>query len=65
MKTPCLQVNKTKHYCVKENAGEDGWGRERVVLIISLITQDRKDMLEVRLQKIEQNFSGDKIEITK
>ncbi len=57
MKTQCLQTNETQHYCRKENASEAGWGRERVALIKSLITQDRKDALEARLQKMELNLS--------
>jgi len=34
-------------------------GRERVALMKTLITQDRKDALEVQLQKIELNLSAD------
>jgi len=36
-----------------------GRGRERVALIKSLTMQDRKDVLEARLQKIELNLSAD------
>ncbi len=59
MKTQCLQTTETQHYCRKENTWEVGRGRERVTLIKSLIMRDRKDALEVRLQKIELNFSAD------
>jgi hypothetical protein len=59
MKTQCLQTNEMLHYCRKENAWEAGRGRERVALIKSLITRDRKDALEARLQKIELNLSAD------
>ena len=51
MKTQCLHTNETQHYCRKENAWEPRRGRERVALIKSLITQDRKDMLEARFVK--------------
>ncbi len=40
--TQCLQTNETQHYCRMENAWEVGRGRERVELIKSLITRDRK-----------------------
>jgi hypothetical protein len=36
-----------------------GRGRERVALIKSLTMQDRKDVLEALLQKIELNLSAD------
>jgi hypothetical protein len=49
MKTHCLQTNETQHYCRKENAWEVGLGRKRVELIKSLITWDRKDVLEAHL----------------
>jgi hypothetical protein len=38
---------------------EAGWGRERVALIKSLITRERKDALEARLQKIKLKMSAD------
>ncbi len=59
MKTQCLQTNETQHYCRKENTWEAVRGRERVALMKTLITQDRKDALEVQLQKIELNLSAD------
>ncbi len=65
MKTKCLQTNETQHYCIEENTWVGGWGRERVVLIKSLITQDRKDGLEGRLQKIEPNLSADILNLEK
>jgi len=36
-----------------------GQERERVALVKSLITRDRKDALEARLQKIELKMSAD------
>ncbi len=36
-----------------------GQGRERAALVKSLITRDRKDALEARLQKIELKMSAD------
>ncbi len=59
MKTQRLQTNETQHYCRNENASKTGWGREREALIKSLITRDRKEALEVQLQKIKLNFSTD------
>ncbi len=38
-----MKTHEAQHYCRRENAREAGWGRERVVLIKSLITQDRKE----------------------
>jgi len=49
MKTQCLQTNETQHYCRKGKTLEAGRGRERVALIKSLITRDRKDVLVARL----------------
>jgi len=59
MKTQCLQTNEIQHYCRKENAREAGQGRERVVLIKSLVMRDRKYTLEARLQKIKLKMSAD------
>ncbi len=59
MKTQCIQTNETQHYCRKENAWEAERGRERVALIKSLIAQDRKDVFEACLQKIELKMSAD------
>ncbi len=59
MKTQCLQTNEMQHYFRKENASVAGWGREKVALIKSLITWDRKEALEAWLQKIELNLSAD------
>jgi len=59
MKTQFFQTNETQNYCRKENAWEAGRERERVALIKSLITQDRKDTIEVRLQKMELKMSAD------
>ncbi len=61
MKTQCLQTNVPQHYCRKENAWEEGRGREMVVLIKSLITRHRKDVLEASLQKIKLKMSADTI----
>ncbi len=59
MKTQCLQTNETQHYCRKKNTWEARRGRERVALIKCLITRDRKDTLEARLEKIKLNLSAD------
>jgi len=43
----------------RKGAWEERRGRERVALIKSLITIDRKDVLEAWLQKIELKMSAD------
>jgi len=42
---------------------KQGRGRERVALFKSLITRNRKDAVEARLQKIKLKMSADMIEM--
>jgi hypothetical protein len=53
-------TNKVRHSITAERKMLVQWGGEEksVALIKSLITQDRKDVLEARLQKIELNLSA-------
>jgi len=58
MKTQCLQTNETQHYGKGKCLRSEGWSRERVALIKSLIyARWKRDALEAWLPNRAENVS--------